>query len=411
MKYIRNLLVIMICTFFINLTNTLAWGVTASSSVNKGSNVAVKVDASGLIGQFKITSSDGNVLAGGDTVWIEDSSQTLYFTAKNTGSSTITVTAADVATTAGEEFTGSKSVTITVKDKNSSSVDINKVYNSNNNLKSLSVEGYELTPEFDKETLEYSLDLSSEVSNINIMAEVEVKTSKVTGIGEVSVTEGVNKFEVVVTAENGNKKTYILNVNVEDKNPIVVNIDNQEYTVVKNKDNLTKPENYNETTIKVDGVDVPGFYSDITGYNLVGLKNSSGNISLYIYDNSEYKQYYEIKFNQPSIIILDVEDLDKVKGFAETTILINDIEFTAYKLDDTEYYLIYGMNVESGKKDFYLYDKLENNIIKYSEELLDSLKSNQDKYIIGFIVLGLINIIVMISCVVFFIKNKKCSKQ
>ena len=76
---------------FIGLSKVDAFSINASSSVYVNSNVAVKIDASGLTGRFDISSSNENVLAGSDSKWIEDETITLYFTAKSVGNATITV--------------------------------------------------------------------------------------------------------------------------------------------------------------------------------------------------------------------------------------------------------------------------------------------------------------------------------
>ena len=44
-----------------------------------------------------------------------------------------------------------------VKKNTAPSVDVNKVYSKNNYLSSLSIEGYELSPKFNKDTLEYKI--------------------------------------------------------------------------------------------------------------------------------------------------------------------------------------------------------------------------------------------------------------
>src|SRR5699024_4335017 len=118
--------------------------------------------------------------------------------------------------------------------------------------------------------------------------------ASVSGTGEKELTEGMNSFKIVVTAEKGNKKTYTININRKELNPINVKVDDKDYTVVRKEDVLTAPTYYTSTTIKINDGDVPDFVSEITGYTLVGLKDEEGNISLYSYNEGDYKLYQQI---------------------------------------------------------------------------------------------------------------------
>ena len=111
-------------------------------------------------------------------------------------------------------------------------------YSKNNNLSALEVEGFTLTPEFNKDTLEYSIVVPEDTKEINIKATPQDKTAQVTGAGVQAVAQGANKFSIVVKAQNGAEKTYTINVEVKDENPINVTINGKNYTVVKIKENL-----------------------------------------------------------------------------------------------------------------------------------------------------------------------------
>ena len=78
---------------------------------------------------------------------------------------------------------------------------------TNNNLKDLSVEGYSISPSFDKNTLEYTVNLESNVEKIKINATKEDGYASVSGVGEKDVQEGDNKF-----AGTGKEYTQTLSV-------------------------------------------------------------------------------------------------------------------------------------------------------------------------------------------------------
>jgi len=255
-------------------------------------------------------------------------------------------------------------------------------YSTNNNLSKLEVEGYKLNEKFIKDTTSYTVSVPSSVEEIKINATKEDSKATVNGTGTFNVSEGDNSFDVVVTSEKGTKKTYTIKVIVEDKNPIVVKIDNEDYSVIKRKSSLTKPDNYEEITVKINDTDIPAFKSDVTGYTLVGLKNNEGVTRLYVYDNEKnsYTLFNELSFNTFKLNVIDNDDVP-VKDLKKEEITINEVSINAYKLT-TNFYLIYGKNGETGKDNWYLYEKIENTIqlfnkdyVKLQEEKLE--KANE----------------------------------
>ena len=81
----------------------------------------------------------------------------------------------------------------------------------NNWLSSLTIEGYKLN--FDgAKTSGYSLSVASNVSSITISAKTVNSKATVTGIGSVSIKEGINHIKINVKAENGDVRTYTIEV-------------------------------------------------------------------------------------------------------------------------------------------------------------------------------------------------------
>lgn len=86
---------------------------------------------------------------------------------------------------------------------------------TNNNLSSLSVSPKNIS--FNKNTTSYSITVEHEVTSIDISATAEDSKAKVTGTGNKDLNLYTNTFNVVVTAENGSKKTYTITVIRKDK--------------------------------------------------------------------------------------------------------------------------------------------------------------------------------------------------
>lgn len=268
------------------------------------------------------------------------------------------------------------SVSVTVKTQ----AEIQASYSKNNNLKSLSVDGYELSPAFDKDILEYKISVPDTETQVKVNASVQDATARVSGTGTKELSEGINKIDIVVTAQNGSTKTYTILVDVKDLNPITVSIDGKNLTVVKKEELLTPPTGYSSSSIKIGEVEVPAFKSDKTGLTVVGLKDEEGNIGLYTYDETanKYEFYRELRSNSLTLYPEDLADIPE--KFSKTTLEINGHEYEVLKSDVVDdFYLIYGMNVETGKTDYYVYDKDTNSLIKYNAEYYDSFEKETEE--------------------------------
>lgn len=85
--------------------------------------------------------------------------------------------------------------------------------NSNTNLSSLSVDGFNLTPSFNKNVVEYTLNVGAQTKELDITAIPEVNTSTYKITGNSNFKNGENNVEITVTAEDGSEKTYTITVN------------------------------------------------------------------------------------------------------------------------------------------------------------------------------------------------------
>ena len=272
-------------------------------------------------------------------------------------------------------FSDEKKISVKVNPVTISTEGLISTSSDNNYLSSLKVDNYKLSPSFNKKTLDYNLSLNSDVEKIIITATAESDKASITGTGEISVLEGENKIDIVVTSESGDARTYTILATVKDENPIKVTINNKAYTLVKNTSALDIPDGYKTVKIKINDKEIGALYSDITKYTLVGLKDEDGNIGLYIYDNNSetYTPYNEIVFNKLSF--LPLETSEKLEGYELYNETINKVDVECYKsTSDSDYCIIYGMNLNNGEKGWYSYNKKENTIQKYNDE-----ESEKDK--------------------------------
>ncbi len=426
MKYIKKILFMIILTFICLLRVEAASGSIKASTSAKSAvvgsvfTVTVKVTCSEAIGswQFGITydsayislvSGDTSVASFGDGT-IKSKTYTYKFKAIKAGTASIKISSPSMVPWNDENdlFTPTTSnASITIKTQ----AEIEASYSKDNTLKSLSVEGYELTPAFDKDTLEYSVSVPDSITEIKVTATKNDSSASVSGVGNIDISEGVNKVEVVVTAENGSIKTYTIMVNVSDLSPIEVTIDGDVYTVVKKRELLTAPTGFSDTSITIDGIEVPAFTSSLVNLTVLGLKDESGNIAMYVYDvdANTYEKYYDIKNNSFTLYPMKITSV--LDGFTKVSIEIDGIEVDALKSNTLEdLYVIYATNLESGEESYYIYDQESKSFIYYDNESFSHLILSITEYKIFFIASLVVAIILLLITIIESSRNRKLKR-
>lgn len=312
--------------FFSNKVEAASYSVSASNStVTVGETFTVTINGKGLTGRYSIA-GNSNVSVSETSVWIENETKTVTCTTKAEGTATVTVTPQTVAdsTTGEDQSLSAKSVSVTVKAKetpkpdggNTGSNNGNNSGNTGNNggsttggnttvsepkftsvsktvyttgeinlrsswstsssatvvskgtelrltgtstekvngyvwyrvtyegkvkyvskdlitetkpeeksnnanLKSISIENAELTPNFDANVTEYSAKISDyEETKINITAVAEDEKSTVKVEGNENIVVGENVITITVTAEDGTTKIYTITL-VNEKTTVL----------------------------------------------------------------------------------------------------------------------------------------------------------------------------------------------
>ena len=405
----KNKLIILL-TFIVglfimpNIIKAASFSASASSyNVPVGSRVTVYVRSSDLTGRFDVSSSNSSVFSGGGKVWVEKNSQSVTFTANSAGSVKINITPTNVSDNNGNQYSAGKSIILTAY--------VPRALETNNYLSSLSVEGVELIPSFNKETDSYIVDLEPGTTSITVNAEKENKYASISGTGDIAVVEGSNEIKIVVTAENGSKRTYTIIANVKEYDPINVTVNGSDYTVVRKLSELTKPDGYEEITVEINGNQVPAFKNDILGYTLVGLKDVTGKIKLFIYNNGEYKPYVFLSFNKLDLIILD-EEVKAPKGFVKDTITIGEETVTCYKNNELGIVIIYGKSIVTGESNFYTFENTDMTIQRFNIDMYNKILKKFDLY--TYIIAGSVGFILLILIIILITsisRKKKLTKK
>ena len=400
-------LIFMLCCSFLLLSNVYAASISmrvTSSSVTLGNSVTITTTVNSSNTIFFI---EGSLSCSGAGV---SKTQSLTFdnTSNNVYSKSFslsvkpTTTGKITCTTKNVKIIDSSQNNWQTLDNKTSNITVNKayvappkVYSSNSYLSSLTVDGYTLDNKFDKELLEYSVTVKEGTEKVKINAQLADSAAKVSGLGEHAVTEGINTLNIVVTAENGSKRTYVLNVTVKEFEPIEVTLGGEDYTVVRKRKDLPKISDYFiEKDITVLEEVVEGYYNEKLDYEVVALKDKLGNIKYYVYDDEKYYLYNEQIFNG---MVLRVLDKEVSSGYKKTSFVYNDNNIISYQevkldilkntyaLDNNDitgnnFYLFYAVNMETGKEELYQYDSIEKTVQRYNTLILDMYREQSNKY-------------------------------
>lgn len=334
---------------------------------------------------------------------------TFKFKAKASGNTTVNFVLNEAIDWDGNNFSYNKTTSKTTQIITQKELEAS--YSKNNYLSSLAVDNYSLSPSFNKNTLEYTLTLENDVRRINVTGNKEDSKASITGLGKHDLAEGLNKIEILVTAQNGSTRTYIINATVKELSPIVVEVDGKKYNVVRKEELLTAPNStYESTTIKIGEEEVPAFTNKKINITLVGLKDEEGNIALYKYDNEKYTIYQEIQ--SKGIIIIEAPTQEIPKKYQKVTLKINEKTVTAYQKDtSSSYYLLYGTNIENGKTNLYQYDSKENTLQIFDLTSLKRTENKEKKYAYMILGLGTILVITYFILLISAIRKKVKSKK
>lgn len=82
----------------------------------------------------------------------------------------------------------------------------------NNRLSSLSISGYNITPGFSSDNYSYTVELPSNVNNVNIKANAADASATVSGSGDIELNSSNSAVDIIVTAQNGTKEKYNINI-------------------------------------------------------------------------------------------------------------------------------------------------------------------------------------------------------
>ena len=163
------------------------------------------------------------------------------------------------------EGKNNKSVTVVAEDGTTNfyniTITVSSASSSVNTLGTLGINNGTLSPEFNSNVTLYSASVANSIDSITIVGTPTDSLATVTGLGTKDLSVGENIFEVNVTAQNGDKKTYTLKITRE-----AADLDDS-------------GDNYLSTLTFTDGTLTPEFNREITNYYLV-VDNNVTNVTI-----------------------------------------------------------------------------------------------------------------------------------
>ena len=314
---------------------------TSKSSVSPGEVFTATITLSGGAGPISASVQNGS---GSGTQFLDNGSMSISCTAGSSGTVTISAsgTVGDYTTEEDVPVSGSASVQIiepepepepvqtpvvtqTTTQTNPSvpskqttptqpTTSKTETKSSNSKLEKLEIAEGVLSPEFDEEETEYTINLPNEITKLSIAATADHSRATVEIVGNEELKEGENEIEVIVTAEDGSKTTYkitairqlpelslqMLNVYYIDKDGTRVNLvlnpqfvfNTYEYTILEKLPYSVKSLQV-EATANREGAEIK-----ITGDSKLQVGTNEILVTITTYKEAEEQEEVEIEENE-----------------------------------------------------------------------------------------------------------------
>lgn len=377
---------------------SFADGISVSAgqgSVSVGKTVAfsITVPSGSEAWTYSVSWSGNLTLESGDTapMGFEGDSRTnqLVFRANSTGTGTVSISAGSYCI-AGVDYdaSGSASVTIVAADKpddsepapaptpsggSSTGNNPGVSLSSNSALSSLTVSVGTLTPAFDPAVTEYTLSLPQGTEKLTLTATPSDSNATVQGDGELTLQEGENTLPLVVTAENGDTKTYTVTVQVAQAPTLFLDYNGQRLGVVKDVSQVTPPAGFAPAEPITYSGDTLPIWTDVSGKRtlvyLMDEKTSAQGFYLFSQTTGVQSPYLPILCGSVTYIYTDIpKELSSVPGLTPATVKAFGQTLNGWTYNDAslkDFCVLYLMD-DAGSYGYYTYDSRAETLQRFS---------------------------------------------
>ena len=366
---------------------SFADGISVSAgqgSVSVGKTVAfsITVPSGSEAWTYSVSWSGNLTLESGDTapMGFEGDSRTnqLVFRANSTGTGTVSISAGSYCI-AGVDYdaSGSASVSIvsasTPDDSEPDYTPSTPGKSGNNALSALTVSAGTLAPAFDPAVTEYTLSLPQGTEKLTLTATPSDSNATVQGDGELTLQEGENTLPLVVTAENGDTKTYTVTAKVAQAPTLFLDYNGQRLGVVKDVSQVTPPAGFAPAEPITYSGDTLPIWTDVSGKRtlvyLMDEKTSAQGFYLFSQTTGVQSPYLPILCGSVTYIYTDIpKELSSVPGLTPATVKAFGQTLNGWTYNDAslkDFCVLYLMD-DAGSYGYYTYDSREETLQRFS---------------------------------------------
>lgn len=366
---------------------SFADGISVSAgqgSVSVGKTVAfsITVPSGSEAWTYSVSWSGNLTLESGDTapMGFEGDSRTnqLVFRANSTGTGTVSISAGSYCI-AGVDYDASGSASVSIvsaSEPDDSEPDYTPSTpgkSGNNALSALTVSAGTLAPAFDPAVTEYTLSLPQGTEKLTLTATPSDSNATVQGDGELALQEGENTLPLVVTAENGDTKTYTVTAKVAQAPTLFLDYNGQRLGVVKDVSQVTPPAGFAPAEPITYSGDTLPIWTDVSGKRtlvyLMDEKTSAQGFYLFSQTTGVQSPYLPILCGSVTYIYTDIpKELSSVPGLTPATVKAFGQTLNGWTYNDAslkDFCVLYLMD-DAGSYGYYTYDSREETLQRFS---------------------------------------------
>ena len=201
---------------------------------------------------------------------------------------------------------------------------------------SLFVEGYNMSPTFSKTTYEYTLNVPSNVTQVNVVAKKGDNNQTITGTGKINLNYGQNRVRVVVKAQDGSSRTYQIMITRADDRTGDTSLQslNVSNTSIKYQNGV----NSYEATVSrsIDNVLITAITTDpnatLIGTGKKQLNIGNNTFTITVVSSQGQQASYTININRSNEELEVITQSNKLKSLKVNTLYFNLNEEKKYYL-------------------------------------------------------------------------------
>lgn len=380
--------VLLVCAMLLCLVQvSLAAGISVSAgqgTVSVGKTVAfsITVPSGTEAWTYSVSYSDNLSLESGDTapMGFEGDNRTnqLVFRANSAGTGSVWISAGSYCI-AGDDYDASGSASVSIvsaSEPDDSEPDYTPSTpgkSGNNALSTLTVSAGTLTPAFDPAVTEYTLSLPQGTEKLTLTATPSDSNATVQGDGELTLQEGENTLPLVVTAENGDTKTYTVTAQVAQAPTLFLDYNGQRLGVVKDVSQVTPPAGFAPAEPITYSGDTLPIWTDVSGKRtlvyLMDEKTSAQGFYLFSQTTGVQSPYLPILCGSVTYIYTDIpKELSSVPGLTPATVKAFGQTLNGWTYNDAslkDFCVLYLMD-DAGSYGYYTYDSREETLQRFS---------------------------------------------